>query len=386
MTKVCLVSLYAYKLFHPQDERALSFGGSEVQQYQLGKELVKDKNFEISFLVGDFYDGQPDAERVRVDGGVLTLYKTARCHGRNMFIDGVADFWRLYRAIKKISADVYMIRGGGSLAGKVAFFAKKIFKKKFIYSSAHDRDSNLDFFREKPWYVNALFRYALRNANVVICQHKEQQGAFQKNFGITATVIPSMYIVEDELQIGRWGSREYILWVGRLIEWKQPEIFVRLAEKFPKEKFLLITNSNASQFKNIVNKISNLEIKEDVPFEDMDYYFKKAKVFVNTSSSEGFPNTFLQAAKNKTPVISLQVNPDEMLEKYQIGRCANGSFYKLSNDLAEILGNDLLWQTMSENAYHYAKKNHDINTVVREYKDIFRGLISKKYHNEISHS
>src|SRR3989344_9519469 len=107
MTKVCLVSLSAYKHFHPQDERALSFGGSEVQQYQLGKELVKDKNFEVSFLVGDFYDGQPESERVMVDGGVLTLYKTARCQGRNMFIDGAADFWRLYRAMKKTSADVY---------------------------------------------------------------------------------------------------------------------------------------------------------------------------------------------------------------------------------------------------------------------------------------
>ncbi|KKU48148.1 hypothetical protein A3H10_03515 [Candidatus Uhrbacteria bacterium RIFCSPLOWO2_12_FULL_46_10] len=375
MTKVCLVSLYAYKLFHPQDERALSFGGSEVQQYQLGKELVKDKNFEISFLVGDFYDGQPDAERVRVDGGVLTLYKTARCHGRNMFIDGVADFWRLYRAMKKTSADVYMIRGGGSLAGKVAFLAKKILRRKFIYSSAHDRDSNLDFFDKKPWYVNVLFRYALNNADAVICQHKEQQDAFKKNFGITATVIPSMYAIEDESQIGGRESREYILWVGRLASWKQPEVFVRLAEKFPKEKFLFITNSDTSQFRYATNHIGNLEIKKNVPFEDTDYYFKKAKIFVNTSSSEGFPNTFVQAAKNGTPILSLQVNPESILGRYEIGKLANGSFEKLVNDLANILDDKRAWDKMSENAYIYAKENHNISRIAGQYGALFGDIV-----------
>ena len=42
--------------------------------------------------------------------------------------------------------------------------------------------------------------------------------------------------------------------------------------------------------------LSNLELYEDVPWNKIDTYFSNARVFVNTSTHEGFPNTFVQAA------------------------------------------------------------------------------------------
>lgn len=378
MIKVCFISLYSYKLFHPEDERVLQFGGSEVQQYQLGKELLKDKNFEVSFIVGDFCGRQSKTERIRAENIDISLYKTVKCVKRIFLIDSILDFWKLYKAMRKIEADIYIIRGGGSLAGKVAILLKKIFKKKFIYSSAHNRDSNGDFFKHHGRIINWLFRYALTHADKIICQHQNQREAFKKNLNIEARIIKTIYPIEDESQIQNYESREFILWVSRLEKWKQPEIFVKLTKEFPNEKFLLITNSNTSDFKDNIGRLYNLEIKEGVAFEGINDYFKKAKIFVNTSIQEGFPNTFVQAAKNKTPIISLNINPEEMLEKYEIGRCANGDLQKFTDDLKEILNNEKLWQEMSENAYHYAKENHDIHKIMEKYKMIFREVISPR--------
>lgn len=371
MMKICLISPLVYKLFYPADEKVLPFGGSEAQQYQLGTELVKDKNFEVSFIAGDFYAEQPEIQDFWLKNGIIAkikIYKVFRYYNRIPLLSALSDIWDLYQAMKASQADIFLIRGGGALAGKTALLAKRILGKKFIFSSAHDRESDLIFFKNSGVIYKTLFRYALNKADLIICQHNEQKAAFKKSFGLESVVIKTMYQIGE---LDKIKIREYILWVGRLEKWKQPELFCNLAKEMPEEKFLLITNSNADTFKKEFGHIKNLEIKEKAPFNEMDDYFAKAKVFINTSLWEGFPNTFAQATKNGTPIISLEVNPDNILEKYRIGECANGNFKKLTDDLAMVLNGQNLREKLSENAYIYAKEHHDIGKVIGNYKSIF---------------
>lgn len=373
MIKVCIVSLYAYRLFDSKDEKSSPFSGSEIQQYYLGRELAKDNNYKVSFIVGDFNKNQPKYKEVFFDTNVIHLFKSVNCGKRNILIDGIGDFWKLYRVMKRISADIYIIRGGGSFAGKVAFIAKTVLKKKFVYSSAHDRDSNGGFLKNHSWLVRRLFRNAINSANIVICQHEGQLVAFKNNLNVNAKVIKSMYPIETELPVYN-QTRNFILWVGRLVTWKQPDLFIRLARQFPDEKFLLITNSDITELKKTVPDMNNLEVQQNVPLEDMDNHFRKAKLFINTSAQEGFPNTFVQATKNATPILSLHVDPDKMFEKYDIGRYAHGDFNQLTNNTRLLLDRDDLWYTSSKGAYYYAKENHDIAVIIQSFKEIFLDL------------
>jgi len=366
--KICFISPLSYKLFHPNNERILAFSGAEIQIYQLGMELAKDKDFKVSFIVGDFYPEQPRVEKFRIQ-----IYKVFKYYQRIPLIDALVDFYKLWQVMKEIDADIYLIRGAGSLAGKSAFLAKKILRKKFIFSSAHDRESNLEFFKKNNFYTNWLFKYALKGADIIICQHGNQKQFFKKNFGLEALVIKSIYSI-SELKTANYNQREFILWVSRLENWKQPEVFLNLAKNFKKEKFLLITSSNASEFKKRLKIPQNLEILENIPFEKMDDYFQKAKIFINTSLSEGFPNTFVQATKNKVPIVSLNVNPDNFLENYKCGFFSRGNINQMINQIETLIGNQKLWQEMAENGYRYARENHDIKKIVEKYKEIFKKL------------
>ena len=54
----------------------------------------------------------------------------------------------------------------------------------------------------------------------------------------------------------------------------------------------------------------------------MNRLLARSHIFVNTSTHEGFPNTFIQSWLREVVVVSLQVDPDQVLERQQVGIAA----------------------------------------------------------------
>ena len=139
--------------------------------------------------------------------------------------------------------------------------------------------------------------------------------------------------------------------------------------------------NNPDYFKIIKAKaelISNLKFISWVPFNKIDSFFKKSKVFVSTSLSEGFPNTFIQAGKNLTPIVSYKVNPDKIFDKYQIGFCAQGNENRMAIYLKKILNDQKLRRKLSDRAYRYTTDHHDLASAVDKFKSIFMIRLIKR--------
>jgi glycosyltransferase involved in cell wall biosynthesis len=115
-----------------------------------------------------------------------------------------------------------------------------------------------------------------------------------------------------------------VLWVSSMQKLKRPELFLELAKAIPSVRFQMIGGSGGSknfyeQIEETASKMPNLDFVGFVPYHKIDQYFDKAAIFVNTSVFEGFPNTFLQAWGRYAPVVSLNVDPDEIICKYKLG-------------------------------------------------------------------
>lgn len=120
-------------------------------------------------------------------------------------------------------------------------------------------------------------------------------------------------------------------------------------------------------------EVNNLQFIQRVPFGEIDSFFRRAKVFVNTSDAEGFPNTFIQACEFATPILSLNVNPDGFLDEFDCGICCNGDLEDFADSLEFMLAEGR-FSEMGKKARKYVEQNHDIEKTIEEYKKIFRQL------------
>ena len=121
--------------------------------------------------------------------------------------------------------------------------------------------------------------------------------------------------------------------------------------------------------------LQNLTFSGKVLFGEIGGYFQKAKILVNTSDSEGFPNTFVQAAAAGTAILSYTVNPDEFLTRYNCGISCLADMDKLRQGLAFLLENSRYLE-IGQNGRKYAEQIHDITKIIEHYKTIFRSLVS----------
>ncbi len=358
-TKVCFVIMKAYPLFNTEVKSV--FGGAEVDFYNLATELAKDRNFEVSCIVADY--GQPDSE-IRQN---VTLIKSLDFK-KNIISQTVS----LWRAMKKANASIYLQKTAAWGTLFVYMFCKS-YKRKFIYRTAKKEECTGD------WPKNILerkaFHFSLRRANAVLAQNVKDKENLNSKLGISAAAIPNGHILSLSIQT----DRDIILWVGRSTKVKRPELFIKLVESAPDKKFLMICQHGTgdSEYDKLITyakQVKNLEFIERVEFSEIDSFFQRARVLVNTSDTEGFPNTFIQACKAGTPILSLNVNPDDFLNKYKCGLCANGSMDVLNNMLDDILSPAA--NEYSRNARKYAEENHDIKRIIEQYKNRFYDLTS----------
>jgi glycosyltransferase involved in cell wall biosynthesis len=148
------------------------------------------------------------------------------------------------------------------------------------------------------------------------------------------------------------SKENIVLWIGNFRPIKQPEVFISIANSFVNRniKFVMI----GVQGKYIYTDLpKNLEMKGFLNNSEVVNYLRRSKVLINTSLTEGFSNTFLEAWINNVFVLSLNVNPDNLLNG-RLGMCTNGSMHLLSKKLDEIINN----------------KSFDFKSVGDSFKDI----------------
>jgi glycosyltransferase involved in cell wall biosynthesis len=380
--KVCFFSPTAYSYFRP--DRAAWAGGAETQQLLLARHML-EKGIEVSFIVGDF--GQPRVETV--DG--ITLIKSFTPFKGNRKLRFIPDMIKIRRAMRVADADVYNQRSTAFFTGQLALFAAEL-GKAFTFSLGIDYNCYPDGQGALQWPMSRFYSYGIRKADAVIVQTEKQHRLMLENFdrktvlirnGIT---IPSFQQASVDIaasssaadspsvEIGDPG----FLWVGRFRATKRPLLMLDLARALPDIHFTIIggyagDERYASEITEAIKKLPNVNHIPFVPPGKIEAYYRRACALVNTSSLEGFPNTYLHSWVHGVPVITLEINPDGILTNNGIGIVA-GSFEGLVEAVRKMHANPSMRSEMSARAARYVRENHDIRDRGDDYIKLFAGI------------
>ena len=113
-------------------------------------------------------------------------------------------------------------------------------------------------------------------------------------------IIKNPLLLPDNRMLDKHGP-PLVLWVATIRPLKQAELFLELARSIPEIKFQMIGGSALGEeqyftsIKEAACRIPNLDFLGFIPRDRIEPYFAKASILVNASTTEGFPNTFLEA-------------------------------------------------------------------------------------------
>ena len=285
---------------------------------------------------------------------------------------------------EKVDADIYVVPGNSQNSALAACYCKQR-RRAFVMLAGSDMDF-LPEIKDNPLgydiYMapHAWKLYAIQKAAVVIVQN-EDQASMASYFGVSPVLIRNPFNLE--LQYSKVENPQNILWVGNTNEQvKRPQLLLELAQQLPEYQFTMILTPNVQEiyerYRLESQKIQNLNFMSRVPFDKIEQFFANAKILVNTSSFEGFPNTFLQAGKYGLPVVSLNVDPSGMLNRNHCGFYCENDLELLRRRIQQLMEDWKVYQQISQNILDYVRKYHDQDIVIPQYAQVLKDVAPLK--------
>lgn len=223
-------------------------------------------------------------------------------------------------------------------------------------------------------YEDLYINRGMIMADIVVNQSEWQQKETKRLLNKDGVVLPSFFLpMENTLP-----KEDVLLWLANLSRGKQPEHFIDIVAKLNMQnwKAILAGGTSDRDYQKEVEKYdrSNLiEFSGKVPFKDSFKYYQKAKIFINTSlpDADGLPNAYIQSWLSGTVTLSLYHDPNNWMEKHNIGYCANGDVTKLVEKLQYLMQQPQELASMSINAIEFANNKFSNPNIIRSYITLF---------------
>ena len=339
----------------------------------------------------DRYDIHYVARRVpdesEIDG--YTLHTIAG-GGRMPRFGYASDTPSLSRILHRLRPDIIYQRVGCAYTGIAAHFARRN-GCKLVWHAASDADvqpglkvAERNFVRR--WLERSLLSYGIRHADRTITQTEQQARLLFENFGRHSdAVIANFHPLPEERRAPYEPLR--IVWVANFKRAKQPDAFVRLANSLrdlERVQFVMIGAPASGEaeaqwnyaLRQQIASLPNLTHLGQLSQAEVNEQLNGAYAFVNTSVYEGFPNTFIQAWLREVPVISLAVNPDDILDRASVGIHARTE-QGLIEAVRRLVEDRAFHDKLARNAGEHAREHHSMKNAQRLAQVIDSALTSR---------
>jgi glycosyltransferase involved in cell wall biosynthesis len=278
----------------------------------------------------------------------------------------------LYKALKAQKADVYYCRIR-DFRHIIAYWASRSVNGKFILGLASDLDAmnfvmrcrfyyfkNLKVGVSRLWWffdglmTELVYPFLLRKADNIFVQHEGQKHMLQDK-NINSILFPNL-IQTDNFPIVGYPSKEDFIYVGSLDERKGFNIMFDIINKAPNCTFKIVGSPRDSKGGLLFKKLESI---------------KNTTLLGRLTHSD----TLIEIATSKAlgiPVISLFINPDNIIQAENLGYFTNGNLTELINVITEFNNGG---QNKFVKTKHFVENKYSINPYrIKNTDELFKKL------------
>jgi glycosyltransferase involved in cell wall biosynthesis len=233
-----------------------------------------------------------------------------------------------------------------------------------IFSAAFDRDVRPRdaLTRRRRWWP--LYAWGLSRTDIIFVQHGGQLSELVPRWRSRAYILPGV-VGETAAVKSHFDRAKYVAWVAMLRQPKRPDLLVEIAQKTPAIRFVVCGGpathrsppGYGEQIMAALHALPNVEFLGQIAPDKALQVIAEAAVLLSTSDEEGFPSTFLEAWSSGTPVVSLKIDPDHIIERAGLG-AVSGDVERAIADINALMDSPQRRDEIAVRARRYVEETH----------------------------
>lgn len=290
-----------------------------------------------------------------------------------------------YRFLSSERPDWLYWGGANHLWGPLVEIAK-LAGVRTIFHAALDADlqPRRAVFRRSRWWP--LYAWGLLRADNIFVQHAGQLSMLHPRLRSKACTLPKVCPLPSAVK-PHSQRQEYVAWVATLRQHKRPDVLIDIARRAPDIQFIVCGGPSdyltpagyGMRMVETLTKLPNVDYRGRVAPGEAMKVIADASLLLCTSDEEGFPNTFTQAWSSGTPIVTLKIDPDSIIEKMGLGAVSRTVDVAVA-DIHALMASADRREEIALRARRYISEHHNEAVVVEIFNNALRAgrLCSKQ--------
>lgn len=227
----------------------------------------------------------------------------------------------------------------------------------------------------------ALWEQTILRCDFLFSNSRGVQRSLEAEYGLASEIVETgvdtKFFVPPKAR--RRNPRVRVLFVGSLRPFKQPQVLVDAAQRFPQADFVLAGEGlMADQLRSRVTqqKLTNVSLLGHLNVQALREQYQQADIFLFPSKWEGAPKVILEAAACGLPVIARKDYEPEAVIDGKSGFLA-ASAEELHSRLAELIANNEIRTSMGIAGRSHSE-TFDWDLITKKWESIFIRLASQQ--------
>jgi glycosyltransferase involved in cell wall biosynthesis len=231
-----------------------------------------------------------------------------------------------------------------------------------------------------PEAVRLWERTVLR-CDYLFSNSQSTQASLRREYNLPSEIVPTG--VDTRFFVPLWdrpaNPRPRVLFVGSLRAFKQPQLLLDAAQRFPQADFIIAGEGQMMDElrRRIGNdRLGNAKLAGLLNPDALKREYQQADVFLFPSTWEGSPKVLLEAAASGLPVIARKSYQPESVIDGETGYLV-ASDAEIFLRLGELLASASLRRTFGAAGRRHSE-SFDWDIITRRWEEIFSGLTAQK--------